>query len=96
MQQVTNFITRSNLKRLFGLYMNWYQEALFAIIFITRSSAYLTAIRFINILRYADAKSSFSKVFRIGNVPKDKTKGESWWSVYCAAGVSGIDLLIDA
>lgn len=42
-------------------------------------------------MRYANAKSSFNELLRMSNAPEDKTKVDPWWSVYCAAGVSGCD-----
>lgn len=42
-------------------------------------------------MRYGDAKSSFSELLKMSNAPEDKKSINPWWSVYCAAGVSGCD-----
>jgi hypothetical protein len=43
-------------------------------------------------MRYGNANSSFGKLLNLSNSgPEDKTKINPWWSVYCAAGVSGCD-----
>ena len=40
-------------------------------------------------MRYGNADSSFRELLNLSNAPENKNSINPWWSVYCAAGVSG-------
>lgn len=42
-------------------------------------------------MRYGNATSSFRQLLNLSNAPENKNSINPWWSVYCAAGVSGCD-----
>lgn len=42
-------------------------------------------------MRYGNANSSFRQLLNLSNAPENKNSINPWWSVYCAAGVSGCD-----